>query len=64
MADVVDRRMNFIVCVAYSINSVVVNCMYFVVYRKVMDVLLKHAFICTVAGPTSSGKTWFYNNDH
>jgi GTPase SAR1 family protein len=24
-----------------------------------MDVRLKHAFTCTVAGPTSSGKTWF-----
>ena len=24
-----------------------------------MDVRLKHAFTCTVAGPTNSGKTWF-----
>ena len=24
-----------------------------------MDVRLKHPFTCTVAGPTSSGKTWF-----
>jgi nicotinamide riboside kinase len=24
-----------------------------------MDVRLKHAFTCTVAGPASSGKTWF-----
>jgi hypothetical protein len=24
-----------------------------------VDVRLKHAFTCTVAGPTSSGKTWF-----
>jgi hypothetical protein len=24
-----------------------------------MDVRLKHAFTCTEAGPTSSGKTWF-----
>jgi hypothetical protein len=24
-----------------------------------MDVRLKHAFTCTVAGPTWSGKTWF-----